>query len=557
MDSSKFLSKSWRSRKVYATSFSIALKYIWLFLKGRIFGKKYVQKRLTPLHIKSALRLKNSFLELRGLFIKIGQLVSILSSFLPEEFRKPLEEFQDRAPAQPFEDIKKNIESELGKSLEELFESFEEMPLASASIGQVHRAKLKDGQEVVVKIQHEHIPKIAEIDLQLFENIMRLVARFYKMKGIEHVALQVRQMIEEELDYSQEAEYMSIISQNLSPIPKVVIPKIYPEFCTSKIIVSEFFDGVKINNLAQLDEWEIDRQDLVKRFLEICCHMVLKDGIYHADPHPGNILVTQNGDMILLDFGAVSVVGDKVKTGLADLINAVTKGDSEEIIESMQYMGFVAKDSNATQFSENILEFVQDFLQNEVQMESLNFKDIKVNFETSHFVRLFELISIKDLTNSFQVPKDYILLNRMIILAGGISAELAPQLNPLDVVRPYLRNFVVNDLSDLPKFLFDFVKKNLTNVITLPLEVRKTLLKIRRGEVVVQHKNEKEKGKLNYYLSQQTIWALFLLFSLFIAYQSYVDFQKEYLKPILSSGAIFAILWLRAMFKARKQIQKL
>ena len=226
MNSKKILSKSWRSRKVYSTAFSIALKYLWLFFRGRIFGKKYVQKRLTKLHIQSALRLKKSFLELRGLFIKIGQLVSILSSFLPEEFRKPLEEFQDHAPARPYEEIKKNIESELGKPISELFESFEKTPLASASIGQVHRATLKSGEEVVVKIQHDHIPKIAEVDLQLFENIMRWVARYYHMKGIEHVALQVRQMIEEELDYSKEAMYMKVISENLNVLPKVIIPKI-------------------------------------------------------------------------------------------------------------------------------------------------------------------------------------------------------------------------------------------------------------------------------------------------------------------------------------------
>lgn len=552
MNSKKFLSRSWRSRKVYSTTFSIAIRYLWLLFKGRLLGQKYLQPRLTKLHVSSAFKLKESFLELRGLFIKIGQLVSILSSFLPEEFRKPLEEFQDRAPARPYEEIKKNVEVELGKPIESLFDTFQEIPLASASIGQVHRAKLKSGEEVVVKIQHDHISKIAEIDLQLFENVMKLVSSYFSMKGLEHVAAQVRQMIEEELNYSKEANYMAMINENLLPLEKIIVPQLFPEFCTSKIITSQYFSGVKINDIEQLDSWNIDRKNLAKRFLEMCCQMVLKDGIYHADPHPGNVLVTKNEEIILLDFGAVSVVSEKMKTGLSDLINAVTKGDSEEIIESMQYMGFIAKGQESTQFSEKILEFVQDFLQNEVQMESLNFNDIQINFETSHVVRLLDLISIKDLTNSFQVPKDYILLNRMIILAGGISAELAPQMNPLEVVRPYLRNFVVNDLSDLPKFIFEFIKKNLTNVITLPLELRKTLLKIRKGEVVLNQKGNTEKINLFYFLGQQLIMVLLMLSSFFMAYRTSFDGFDKLSNYLISSGAIFALLWLRAILKARK-----
>lgn len=553
----KFISTSLRSRKVHWTVVQIAFRSIWLFWRGHIFGKKYVQKRLTKLHISSAIQLKNTFLELQGLFIKIGQLVSILSSFLPEEFRKPLEEFQDHAPARPFSEIEKTIESELRKPIRKLFNNFDKVPLASASIGQVHRATLFSGEEVVVKIQHSHISEIADIDLELFEKVMKMVSGYFKMKGLEHVASQVRQMIREELDYGKEAENMAQIGENLSSFNGVIIPQTYSEFCTSKIIVSDFHKGVKINNLAQLDKWKIDKKELAERFLKTCCQMVLKDGIYHADPHPGNIIIKESGEMVLLDFGAVSEINQRTKKGLSDLISAVTKADSDEIIEAMQYMGFIVKDSDSTEFSEKVLEFVQDFLQNEVQMDSLNFKDIQVNFDASTLVRIFDIISIKDLTNSFQVPKDYILLNRMIILAGGISAELAPNLNPLEVVKPYITGFVIPDLKDLPKFILDFGKKNLANVITLPLELQKVLLKIKRGEVVVRPKNSKEKSNLFYFLGQQIIMVLLCSASGFLAYFAHTDGFQQLFQMSVASGAIFAVLWLRAIFIAQKYRRQL
>jgi len=551
MKTEKIYSRAYRTRIVWWTTATLAFRYMTLLVLGRFLGRNFLEKRLDRLHARAARQLRRTFLKLGGLFIKIGQLVSILSSFLPETIRKPLEDFQDQAPARPFDEVRKTIESEFGKPLSALFARFDETPLASASIGQVHRATLFSGESVVVKIQHAHIPHIAQTDLELFENVTNLLGRLFKMKGLEHVAGQVRQMIEAELDYTKEAKYMRLIGENLASVPGVIVPAIYDEYCTSKIITSQYYEGAKINQTDQLDQWQIDRTDLARRFLNVCCHMVLKDGIYHADPHPGNILVMPDGQMVWLDFGAISVVHPQMKTGLSRLIEAVTKADMDEIIDAMQYMGFVARGPEATRFSEKVFEFVQDFLQNEIQMESFNFKDIQVNFDPARVMQLFEIISIRELSNAFQIPKDYILLNRMILLAAGISAELAPTLNPLDVVRPWFREFVLEDLHDLPRFILDFVKKNLANVVTLPLELRKVLTKARRGELVIQQKKDVTLARLNFWLAQQFFWTIFLLAALVLTILRWEP-GGAWRPWLLGADTLFLFLWLRAFFQARK-----
>ncbi|HMQ47164.1 MAG TPA: AarF/UbiB family protein [Saprospiraceae bacterium] len=548
MNAKKFHSKSWRSRKVYSATLSIMLDYGLLFLGGFIFGKRYVQKRITRLHAKSANRLKNTFLELQGLFVKIGQMVSILSNFLPEEFRKPLEAFQDHAPARPYEEIKQRIKTELGDNPEHIFRSFQENPIASASIGQVHQAKLKDGTQVAVKIQHAHVPLIAEIDLRLFEQIMRLVAFLFKMKGLEHVAAQVRQMIEEELDYEREASNMQLMRAELSHFSDVIIPEVFTEYSSPHVITSRFCEGIKINQIAQLDAWQINREKLARRLLELCSHMILSGGLYHADPHPGNILVNAQGEMVLLDFGAVSKVNPRMKNGLIKLFEAVSKGDPEEIVQALQFMGFVNKSKDSGQFAERLLGAVQDFFQSEVQMNSLNFKDIEIKADMNSLFRFMEVLSVKEMANSFEVPKDYILLNRMILLVAGISTELAPQLNPLDVVRPRLQEYMLGSGRNLPAFFIDFIKNNVTNVLTIPAELRKVLYKARRGELSLTVKYSERTQLFWFHLVQQFIFALLFLGAITLMYLSEQHNSMQWNQRFSIAAVLFFLAWLRAAF---------
>ncbi len=544
-------SKWWRTRKVYSVVIRIMLSYFLLFLAGKIFGKGYSDKRLSGLHSLNANRLKNTFLELQGLFVKIGQMVSIMSTFLPEDFRRPLEAFQDHAPARPIDEIRLRISNELGGPPEKIFRSFDDEPLASASIGQVHRATLNDGTEVVVKVQHAHVPQIAAIDLELFEKVMALVGSFYKMRGLEHVAQQIRKMIEEEMDYTREAENMSRIKVNLSSLPNVLIPQTYPEYCTRFIITSEFIQGEKITNTTRIDALGLDKNSLAKQLLEMCCKMVFDDGIYHADPHPGNLHVTENGKLVLLDFGAVSTLNPRMKTGLMKLVEAVVKGDTEEIVEALTFMGFITSGKESTRVAERMLENVREFFQSEVQMESFNFEDIKFDFDISSLTRLMTIFSFREMADTMQLPKDYILLNRMLLLIAGISAQLDPKLNPLDVIQPYFKSQVFSG-GNMSKYIFDMLKSNFANLLNLPVEMRKVLHKARRGELELNIRDLDKSANLLFLLWQQMMFTLLIIAIGVLAYASFENGWFLLFKYSLGIGALLMLFWLRAGWLARR-----
>ena len=299
MAKAKIYRRGYRIRKAYGTAFMVLCSYLWLFLKTKLFGKKYYENRIFDLHVRNANRVKKTILHLQGLFIKVGQLLSILTNFLPKAFHEPLEALQNQIPARPLSEIQARLQAELGDSPENLFATFDKTPLASASIGQVHRATLKTGEQVVVKVQHQNIEDIANIDLTIMQRLVKLSAYFFDIKGMEHAYTQVRKMVEEELDFKQEAQSMQSIAKNLKEEPKLHIPTLYPDFSTQRVLVSEYCEGTKISDVQQLETWGIDTTDLANRLVHAYCQMVFEDGFYHADPHPGNILVQQDGTCLL------------------------------------------------------------------------------------------------------------------------------------------------------------------------------------------------------------------------------------------------------------------
>ena len=294
-----------RSRKAYRLSNQLLFSYLSLHLGKKVFGVHYYNKRIDRVHAKNAKRVKEAISELEGLFTKAGQLLSTLSHILPDQYMQALESLQDDAPASPFEDTKALIEKELNGSIDELFNEFGSTPIASASIGQVYRATLKSGEKVAVKVQHSNIEELAQADLIIIEKLIKRISFFVKIQGIEHVYGQVKIMIEEELNYETEADSMKHISENISEIEGVRIPKVFSSHSAQRILTTQFEEGTKITNTTQLDNWNIDRNALAEKFILAYFRMILEDGLFHADPHPGNLLVNEQGELIILDVGAV------------------------------------------------------------------------------------------------------------------------------------------------------------------------------------------------------------------------------------------------------------
>lgn len=552
MSNKKIYSRGYRVRKAYWTAFVVMMSYIRLSLLSKILGSNYYQKRIGVLHIKNANRVKKAILKLEGLFIKVGQLLSILSNFLPEAFQEPLEALQNQIPPRPFQEIEQRIEKELGKKPNELFSSFDQTPLASASIGQAHQATLKDGTKVVVKVQHSNIEKIAEIDLEIMERLTNLFSYFYKVKGIEFAYTQVQKMIREELDFRQEALAMKKVKENLKEESGVLIPGIHEEFSTTRVLTTTFCDGVKINDLETIDQWNIDKKELGNRLVHAYCQMVFGDGFYHADPHPGNILVQKDGTIVLLDFGATGTLGQEMREGFLNLIEAASQNNSEKIIDALQSLGFIAYERNAEKVAEKVIIAFRNFLQNEVEFEGLNFKDLKVNpFQTSLF-NLTTEIGLRGLANTVQVPKEYVLLNRMVTLLLGICNTLDSSINPIEVVRPYFQTFIVGESGDMVKFATDFIKKSASTLLTIPNDLGEVLNKARRGKLEIQNPGEVEKTKLFYALGQQLIFSILMVSSFGFGYLFYQDGLEVYSKWIFIASGIFGFLFIQSFRKGKK-----
>ncbi|MFK7773079.1 MAG: ABC1 kinase family protein [Saprospiraceae bacterium] len=556
MANKKIYSRGYRVRKAYWTAFVVMMSYVRLSLLSKIFGDQFYQKRIGALHLKNANRVKRAILKLEGLFIKVGQLLSILSNFLPEAFQEPLEALQNQIPPRPIEEIEKRIEKELGKKPEELFSFFDKTPLASASIGQAHRATLKNGTEVVIKVQHANIEKIAEIDLEIMERLTNLMSYFYKVKGIEFAYTQVQKMIREELDFKQEALAMKRVKQNLSGENGLIIPSIHEEFSTTRVLTTTFCEGVKINDIETINKWNIDKKDLGNRLVHAYCQMVFGDGLYHADPHPGNILVQKDGTIVLLDFGAVGTLQQEMRDGFLKLIEAASQNDSEKIIDALQSLGFIAYERNAEKIAEKVIVAFRNFLQNEVEFDGLNFKDLKVNpFQTSLF-NLTTEIGLKGIANTVQVPKEYVLLNRMVTLLMGICNTLDSSINPIDVVKPYFQTFILGESGDMVQFAKDFIKKSATTLLTIPGDLGEVLNKARRGKLEIQTPGEVEKTKLFYALGQQLVFSILMIASFGFAYLFFQNGEIYFGKWILGASGFFGFLLVQAMRRG-KRIKKM
>lgn len=549
MANKKIYSRSYRVRKAYWTAFVVMISYVRLSFLSKIFGAHYFEKRIGALHLKNANRVKKAILKLEGLFIKVGQLLSILSNFLPEAFQEPLEALQNQIPPRPFQEIEERIEKELGQKPESLFSFFDKNPLASASIGQAHRATLKDGTEVVIKVQHANIEKIAEIDLEIMERLTNLMSYFYKVKGIEFAYTQVQKMIREELDFKQEAIAMKKVQQNLSAERRLLIPSVHESFSTKRVLTTTFCEGVKINDITTINKWDIDKKDLGNRLVNIYCKMVFGDGFYHADPHPGNILVQQDGTIVLLDFGATGTLQQEMRDGFLKLIEAASQNDADKIIDALQSLGFIAYERNAEKVAEKVIIAFRNFLQNEVEFEGLNFKDLKVNPFQSSLFNLTTEIGLKGIANTVQVPKEYVLLNRMVTLLLGICNTLDSSINPLEVVKPYFQTFILGESGDVVKIAKDFIKKSATTLLTIPSDLGDVLNKARRGKLEIQHPGEVERTKLFYALGQQFVYSILMIASFGFGYLFFQDGEEYYGKWAMGISGIFGILFIRALRK--------
>lgn len=402
----------------------------WLVPFYKEVKSREPKERANPRQLRMALE------ELGTTFIKLGQVMSTRADFLSAEFQKELSKLQTSVPSIPYENIKEEIERELGLEINILFASFEQEPMAAASIGQVHRAVLHSGEKVVVKVQRPGVWEQVNIDLEILHHIVGVVAKrsqLGQLADLNQLLDEFAYTLKNELNYIQEGQNADQFRQNFSTNPQIHIPHIYWDYTTRKVITMEELRGYYITETEKLDELGVDRQRLAVESSLAFMKMVLEDGFFHADPHPGNVLIENDGKVGLIDFGMVGHLDQENKEQLIHLFVAVASKDSEGIVDAMLGMG--AANSNVDR--EGIRADIKRFL---ARYYGVNLKEINMAHVTN------EVLNVA-FRHKLRLPANLSVLAKTVIMCEGMGRQLQPDFNLMEVINPYAKKLLIKEYS--------------------------------------------------------------------------------------------------------------
>ncbi|MFP4322634.1 MAG: ABC1 kinase family protein [Anaerolineales bacterium] len=386
------------------------------------------RENVTTTHLDAPTRLRIALEELGPTFIKLGQMLSTRPDVLPVEFILELEKLQDEVPQVPWEIVKATIEKELGAPLETHFEYVDPSAIAAASLAQVHRGRLQSGEAVALKVQRPNIEHTIEIDLEILHDvaaIMQTVTPLGKVYDLPDIVEDFAYTLDLELDYRYEAHHADIFRQNFTNETLVRIPYIHWEYVTAKLLVMEYLDGIKIDDLAALDAAGHDRQTLAYNAARLVVKEVLEDGFFHADPHPGNLLVMQDGVIGALDFGIVGWLDNQLRVQLAQLYIVTVRRDVEGMIERMIKVGIADADVDRKDLRHDLSRLLRKYY-------GRSFSDVSA----TDFMRDITPVVFR---NKLHIPTDLWLLLKTLVVMEGIGQRLDPTFNVFEVSQPFIR----------------------------------------------------------------------------------------------------------------------
>ena len=379
-----------------------------------------------------AVRLRLALEELGPTFIKLGQIASTRPEILPPSVLAELANLQDNVPPAPWETILPQIEAELGRPLAEAFAAFDPTPIASASLAQVYPALLPDGTHVVVKAQRPDIERLIETDLHILNDIAHLVRE--RLPGIVpfdpvELADEFANALREELDYRREGRNADRFRENFEGETYLYVPRVYWDYTTRRLMVQERLRGIKIDDLAALDAAGYDRHRIALHASRLVIREVLEDGFFHADPHPGNLLILPGEVLGLIDFGTVGFLDERDKANLIRLYIAVIQFDAPAAVSQLIRMGVADPTVDEAGLERDLRRLLRRY-------KGLPLKDISAS----------ELLAeIQPIIYEYRlrVPSDYWLLIKTLVLMEGVGKQVAPEFDVFDVSGPYVRRFLI------------------------------------------------------------------------------------------------------------------
>jgi len=425
----------------------------------------------TPEHLRMMLE------ELGITFIKLGQLLSTRTDLLPPEYIAELSKLQDQvSTAISGKEIEIILNEELDKPIQDIFAIFEYQPLAAASIGQVHTATLLGANDVVVKVRRPGAFEQVEEDLAIIQNLADIanrrwdVAELYDLPGLVY---EFAQTLRAELDYMSEARNAESFAKNFANDPSVHIPAVFLEETTSRIITMERIEGIKINNITELEAAGLSRSELAKQVTHIILQMVFEDGLFHADLHPGNLFVRAGGQIGLIDFGRVGTVDERTQQQLAAVLLAIGMQDSERLTDTILAIAVTRKPVDRMLLQRDLQRLVSGF--HGKPLKEIAFGAM-IN-DALAIVRRYYL----------QLPSSYSNLFQTIVMLEGICTQLDPDYNLVELITPYTKKLIFKQhsgesfLRRLGEVGIDWAHLGMT----LPQQLQRILDSIERGQIEV------------------------------------------------------------------------
>jgi ubiquinone biosynthesis protein len=508
---------------VYWVATRVALSYFGLSVARRFRSDEALARLTREKHRRNAVRIHRAIVKLRGLFIKVGQLISIMANFLPDAFRDELAALQDQVPPRPYEDIQDRLRQEFGgRGPADLFAEFSVEPVASASIGQVHRARLRSGEEVAVKVQYFDIEATVKIDLRALRRIFRLLTWVMPDYGFETIYDEIRGMVLSELDYRQEAAALERIAGNFKrreSRARIRIPRVIHELSSERVLTTEWITGTRIADLASIEAEGLDRRQIARACVEAYCEQIFVDGDYHADPHPGNLFAERSSSrdpaptIVFLDFGATARVSEAMRRGMVSFLQGAMARDTSKIVAAMKEMGFISRRANPEVF-DRVVEYFHEKLRGQVRVTGLGsdawtLKDLKFDAK-DNLGALLDLralnVSLADLKDAFQIPKEWILLERALLLLLGVCTTLDPDLNPVPIIQPYVERFLLGEKRQWSELAIDAGRESVLSALSLPGQLQRFMSRALRGDLDVRVANLDDHARLAYLASEQRLW---------------------------------------------------
>ncbi len=412
--------------------------------------------------------------ELGPTFVKLAQIMSNRPDMLPEPLIKEFEKLQDKVPPFSYQEVRRIIKEESGLELEEIYAEFNVEPLASASIGQVHMAKLHNGDKVVVKIQRPEAQEAIERDLTILADIVRRADRYLKRQGVLNAGDVVRvfeRSMTRELDYSNEARNIQKFRTLYANNPNLYIPKVYKEYSSRRMLTMEFADGCKITNVEQLKAWGLNPQKLVELGMGIYLEMIFEQGSFHADPHPGNVLVNSKGKIVLIDFGMVGHLMRRDKYNFSMVFISIAQQDARAAAEALRKLAIEENITDNRAFEYDIQELILDYASLDVSEASI----------ADMINRLQKIM----LDYQLKVPGDIYIIFRALAILEGIGKIMHPNFRTYDFIKPWGAKVMKERLK--PQNIYHDLNARFNTVSALftsfPYEVKQIMQAMRKGRL--------------------------------------------------------------------------